>query len=145
VSFLIDTNVISEITRPIPDPRVVSFLHETDEDRMFISVITLGELRRGVALKEDGRTKSALDAWLRLDLRERFVGRIVDVTAEVADLWGELMATAKRQGTSLHAMDGFLAATALVHHKTLVTRNIKDFASFDVPLLNPWTPTAKKD
>ena len=70
MSFLIDTNVISEITRPNPDPRVVSFLHETDEDRLFVSVITLGELRRGVALKADGRAKSALDAWLRLDLRE---------------------------------------------------------------------------
>ena len=88
MSFLIDTNVISEITRPIPDPRVISFLHETDEDRLFVSVITLGELRRGVALKEDGRAKSALDTWLRLDLREQFAGRIVDVTAEVADLWG---------------------------------------------------------
>jgi len=145
VSFLIDTNVISEITRPNPDPRVVAFLHETDEDRMFVSVITLGELRRGVALKADARAKSALDAWLRLDLRERFAGRIVDVTAPVTDRWGELMATAKRQGTVLHAMDGFLAATAIVHDKTLVTRNIKDFASFDVPLLNPWTPAANND
>lgn len=145
MSFLIDTNVISELTRPNPDPQVVSFLHETDEDRLFVSVITLGELRRGVALKAGGRAKSALDAWLRLDLRERFAGRIVDVTAPVADMWGELMATAKRQGTVLHAMDGFLAATALVHDKTLVTGNIKDFAPFEVSLLNPWTPIAKTD
>ena len=139
MSFLIDTHVISEITRPKPDPRVVSFLHESDEDRLFVSVITFGELRRGIALKADGRAKSALDDWLRGDLRERFAGRILDVTAAVADMWGELMATAKRQGTVLHAMDGFLAATARVHGKTLVTRNVQDFAPFEVALFNPWT------
>ncbi|MBV1702939.1 MAG: type II toxin-antitoxin system VapC family toxin [Hyphomicrobiales bacterium] len=140
MSFLIDTNVISELTRPNPDQRVVSFLHESDEDHLFVSVITLGELLRGVALKADGRAKSALDDWLRGDLRERFAGRILDVTSEIADRWGDLMATAKRQGTALHAMDGFLAATALVHGKTLVTRNVKDFAPFEVSIFNPWTP-----
>ena len=140
MSFLIDTNVISELTRPNPDQRVVSFLHETDEDHLFVSVITLGELRRGVALKADGRAKSALDDWLRGDLRERFAGRILDVTSEIADRWGDLMATAKQQGTVLHAMDGLLAATALVHGKTLVTRNVKDFAPFEVSIFNPWPP-----
>ena len=145
MSFLIDTNVISELTRPSPDSRVVSFLHETDEDSLFISVITLGELRRGVALKAEGRAKSSLDSWLRHDLRERFAGRIVDVTAPVAEMWGVLMAAAKRQGTVLHALDGFLAATARVHAQTLVTRNIKDFAPFEVSLLNPWTPPANAD
>lgn len=145
MSFLIDTNVISELTRPSPDPGVVSFLHETEEDRLFMSVITLGELRRGVALKIEGRAKSSLDALLRHDLRERFAGRIVDVTAPVADVWGELMAASKRQGTVLHAMDGFIAATARVHAQTLVTRNIKDFAPFDISLLNPWAPTANPD
>lgn len=116
----------------------MAFLHETDEDRLFISVITLGELRRGVALKTDGRVKSALDAWLRVDLVERFSGRIIDITFSVADLWGELMADAKQRGIALHAMDGFLAATARAHNQTLVTRNIKDFAPFGLPLLNPW-------
>jgi toxin FitB len=141
VSFLIDTNVISEITKPHPDPKVVAFLHETDEDRLFISVITLGELRRGVALKAEGKSKSALDSWLRADLPERFSGRIVDITAAVADEWGELMGNAKRRGIALHAMDGFLAATARSHDKTLVTRNVKDFAPFGLRLLNPWDAT----
>jgi toxin FitB len=138
VSFLVDTNVISEAAKPRPNPQVIAFLHETDEDRLFISVITLGELRRGVALKTDGRVKSALDAWLRGDLLERFSGRIVDITIPVADLWGELMADAKQRGIGLHAMDGFLAATARVHNQTLVTRNVKDFAPFGLPLVNPW-------
>ena len=138
MSFLVDTNVISEAAKPHPNPLVMAFLHETDEDRLFISVITLAELRRGVALKTGGRVKSALDAWLRIDLPERFSGRIVDITVSVADLWGELMAGAKQRGIALHAMDGFLAATARARNQTLVTRNVKDFAPFGLPLLNPW-------
>jgi toxin FitB len=138
VSFLLDTNVISEAAKPHPSPQVMAFLHETDEDRLFISVITLGELRRGVPLKTDGRVKSALDAWLRVDLLERFSGRIIDITVPIADLWGELMAGARQRGIALHAMDGFLAATARAHNQTLVTRNVKDFAPFGLQLLNPW-------
>jgi hypothetical protein len=138
VSFLIDTNVISEVAKPHPNPQVMAFLHETDEDRLFISVIVLGELRRGVALKADGRAKASLDAWLRLDLPERFSGRIIDITPAIADEWGELMAEAKLKGRALHAMDGFLAATARAHGQTLVTRNVKDFEPFGLPLFNPW-------
>ncbi|WP_036279122.1 type II toxin-antitoxin system VapC family toxin [Methylocystis sp. ATCC 49242] len=138
MSFLIDTNVISEVTRPKPNSDVIAFLHEVDEDRLFMSVITIGELRRGVALKAEGKARSALDAWLRFDLVERFSGRIIDITPPVAERWGELMAAAKRQGVALHVMDGFLAATALTHNHTLVTRNVRDFRRFDVPLLNPW-------
>ncbi len=138
MSFLIDTNVISEAAKPHPNPQVMTFLRETGEDSLFISVITLGELRQGVALKPDSKAKSALDAWLRLDLVDRFSGRIIDITAPVANVWGELMAEAKRRGIGLHAIDGFLAATARVHNQTLVTRNIKDFEAFGLPLLNPW-------
>ena len=78
-----------------------------------------------------------LDAWLRIDLRERFSGRIVDITAPIAELWGELMADSKQRGIALNAMDGFLAATARAHNQMLVTRNVKDFAPFGLPLLNP--------
>lgn len=138
MSFLIDTNVISEVTRPKPHSDVIAFLHEVDEDRLFMSVVTIGELRRGVALKAEGKARSALDAWLRFDLVERFSGRIIDITPPVAERWGGLMAAAKRQGVALHVMDGFLAATALTHNHTLVTRNVRDFRRFDVPLLNPW-------
>ena len=138
MSFLIDTNVISEAAKPRPNTKVMAFLHETDEDSLFISVITLGELRRGVALKPDGRAKSVLEAWLRHDLVERFSSRIIDITAPVADIWGELMAEAKRRGIGLHVIDGLLAATARAHNQILVTRNVKDFEAFGLPLLNPW-------
>ena len=139
MNFLIDTNVISELTRPRPDAEVVSFLHETDEDRLSMSVVTLAELRRGVALKDEGKAKRALESWLANDLVERFSGRIVDIDRPIADCWGELMASAKRRGLALHVMDGFLAATAAVRQLTLATRNVKDFAPFGVPLYDPWT------
>jgi predicted nucleic acid-binding protein len=86
----------------------------------------------------DGTAKSALDAWLRHDFVERFSSRIIDITVPVANVWGELMADAKRRGIGLQAIDGFLAATALAHNQTLVTRNIKDFEALGLPLLNPW-------
>jgi predicted nucleic acid-binding protein len=138
VNFLIDTNVISEMTRARPDAQVVSFLHEVDEDRLFMSVVTLAELRRGVALKADGKAKRALEAWLANDLAERFSDRIVDVDRQIADSWGGLMASAKRRGLALHVMDGFLAATAVARQLTLATRNVKDFAPFGVPTFDPW-------
>ena len=140
MNFLIDTNVISELTKPQPDPRVVSFLHETDEDRLFLSVITLAELRRGIALKPDGKAKRALEAWMAGPLVERFSGRIVDIDRQVADAWGDLMASAQRRGVALHVMDGFLAATAAAHRFTVATRNVKDFEPLGVPVLDPWRP-----
>jgi hypothetical protein len=138
VNFLIDTNVISEMTRPRPDAQVVSFLHEADEDRLFVSVVTLAELRRGVALKADGKAKRALEAWLANDLPQRFSGRIIDIDRQIADAWGELMASARRRGLALHVMDGFLAATAIARRLTLATRNVKDLAPFGAPVFDPW-------
>ncbi len=126
------------MTRPRPDPRVASFLHEADEDRLFLSVITLAELRRGVSLKADGKAKRALETWLANDLAERFSGRVVDIDRRIANAWGDLMASAKRRGLALHVMDGFLAATAMTRGLTLATRNVKDFAPLGVPVLDPW-------
>jgi len=138
VNILVDTNVISETTRPRPDARVVSFLHQADEDRLFVSVVTLAELRLGVALKADGRAKRTLEAWLANAFAERFAGRIIDVDPQIADVWGDLMASARRRGLALHVIDGFLAATALARRLTLATRNVKDFAPFGVPVFDPW-------
>jgi hypothetical protein len=138
VNILIDTNVISEMTRPRPDPRVVAFLHQADEDRLFLSVATLAELSHGVALKSDGQAKRALEAWLANDLAERFSGRVVDIDPPIARAWGDLMASAKRRGLALHVMDGFLAATAMIRRLTLATRNVKDFEPFGVPVFDPW-------
>ena len=138
MNILIDTNVISEMTRPRPDPRVAAFLHEADEDRLFLSVVTLAELSRGIALKSDGKAKRALEAWFANDLAERFSGRVVDIDPLIANAWGDLMAAAKRRGMALHVMDGFLAATAMTRRLTVATRNVKDFAPLGVPVFDPW-------
>ena len=105
---------------------------------MFISVASIAELRRGIALMDNGRRRDALAAWLANDLPARFAERMLPIDAAVAEYWGDLMAQSRRSGVALSVMDGFFAATALAKGLTLVTRNVKDFASFGVPLFNPW-------
>jgi toxin FitB len=138
VNFLLDTNVLSEVQRPSPDPRVVAWLDAVDEDRVFMSVASIAELRRGVALMDESRRRTALAAWIANDLPARFGGRILLIDQMIAERWGELMAESRRTGIALAVMDGFFAATSLVKDLTLVTRNVKDFAAFNVALLNPW-------
>jgi predicted nucleic acid-binding protein len=139
VSFLIDTNVLSEARRPEPNRGIIEWLDRLDEDRAFISVISLAEIRRGVALMDKGRRRDALAEWLTRDLAERFAGRILAVDESIAFACGDLMAEAKRRGIGLASMDGLLAATAFVHDLTFVTRNLRDFQDFDLKLLDPWT------
>lgn len=138
MNLLIDTNVLSEVQRPAPSPKVLEWLDTIDEDRAFISVASIAELRRSIALLEDGRRRTALAAWLAHDLPMRFAERVLPIDHAVAERWGDLMAQSRRSGIALCVMDGFFAATALAHGLTLVTRNVKDFAAFGVPLLNPW-------
>jgi toxin FitB len=139
VSFLIDTNVLSEARRPEPNRGIIEWLDQLDEDRAFISVISLAEIRRGVALMDKGRRRDVLAKWLTQDLAERFAGRILSVDESIAFAWGDLMAEAKRRGIGLASMDGLLAATAFVHDLTLVTRNVRDFQDLDLKLFDPWT------
>ncbi|MGY3395541.1 putative nucleic acid-binding protein [Bradyrhizobium sp. USDA 3311] len=138
MNLLLDTNVLSEVQRPAPSPKVLAWLDTIDEDRAFISVASIAELRRGIALLEDGRRRSALAAWLADDLPTRFGERVLPIDQAVAERWGDLMAQSRRSGVALSVMDGFFAATALANDLMLVTRNVKDFAAFGVPLLNPW-------
>ena len=138
MNLLLDTNVLSEVQRPGPSPRVLAWLDTIDEDRAFISVASIAELRRGLALLDDGRRRAALAGWLAHDLPARFSGRILPIDQVVAERWGDLMAQSRRSGVALSVMDGFFAATALAGNLTLVTRNVKDFAAFGIALLNPW-------
>jgi predicted nucleic acid-binding protein len=138
VNLLLDTNVLSEVQRPAPDFKVLGWLDAVDEDRVFISVASIAELRRGVALMDDGRRRAALTAWLADELPARFAARILPIDQAVAGHWGELMAQSRRSGIALSVMDGFFAATARANDLTLVTRNVRDFASLGVPLFNPW-------
>ena len=136
--FLLDTNVLSEFKKPRPDEQVVAWSRAADEDNTFISVVTIGELRRGVALLAKGRRRSEFDEWVREELPRRFEGRILDVTAAVAEEWGELMAGSKLRGLVLEPIDAYIAATARLHALTLVTRNVKDFKNLEIDIINPW-------
>jgi toxin FitB len=118
--------------------RVIGWLDTADEDRVFMSVISLAEIRRGIRLMPDGRRREALERWLLLDLPERFGARLLDIDRRVATAWGDLMAESKLKGAGLEPMDAFLAATAFAHQLTLVTRNTRHFAGLPVSLLNPW-------
>lgn len=138
MSFLLDTNVISEWVKPRPEPRVVAWLAEVDEDRVFMSVVTLGELRHGIERLPGGRRRDRLNEWLRRELPLRFEGRVLPIDAAVADAWGMIVARGERTGRAIGAMDGFMAATANVHGLTLVTRNAADFRLSVQAILDPW-------
>lgn len=139
MSFLLDTNVVSEWVTARPDPGVVGWLAETDEDRIFMSVVTLAELRYGVQRLANGRRRKRLDAWLREELPQRFEGRILAVDQAVADICGSVVAKRDAAGRPIGVIDAFVVATATAHSLTIVTRNTSEFEPSEVPLINPWT------
>ncbi|CAN5689033.1 type II toxin-antitoxin system VapC family toxin [soil metagenome] len=138
MNYLLDTNVISEWSKPHPAINVVRWLTESDEDRLFLSVISIAEIRRGIEMLPTGDRQKRLCEWLSNDLSVRFEGRIVDVDQRIADSWGISMAKSQRLGITMNSMDAFLAATALVYQMTLVTRNSTDFLHLQIGLVNPW-------
>ena len=142
MNFLLDTNVLSEVRRSQPDRRVLAWLDQVDEDRVYLSVISIAEIARGVALLDEGSRKSELAQWLEHELPARFDGRIVPADAPAALIWGKLLADAKRGGSGLSVMDGWIAAIALAKGLTLVTRNTKDFLQSGVSLFDPWADKA---
>lgn len=136
--FLLDTNCISELVRSRPEARVLEWMEGADESVLYLSVLTLGEIRKGIAGLPQGKRQTQLEMWLELDVQARFSGRILPIDALIADRWGLMAAEAKRKGWALSAIDGLLAATALQHNLTIVSRNISDFATTRVQSLNPW-------
>jgi predicted nucleic acid-binding protein len=135
VSYLVDTNVLSELTRPKPAPSVVAWFEEVGDEALHLSVLTLGELRRGVEKLPSGKRKEKLRYWLEHELPAWFGERLLPIDAAVADAWGRLQATSER---TLPAIDSLLAATALHHHLRLVTRNTADFEVPALETINPW-------
>lgn len=138
MSFLLDTNVISEGAKPRPDPGVMEWLASMDEEQLFLSVISLAELRHGIERLDNGRRKAALDVWLTEQLAPRFEGRLLHIDPGTADQWGRVVARAQAAGQPTGAMDAFIAAHAHQHQLTLVTRNVSDFEATGVRLFNPW-------
>src|SRR5258708_35744052 len=136
--FLLDTNCISELVRPKPEPRVMEWMEAADESLLYLSVLTLGEIRKGVAGLVQGKRRTHLETWLEVDLLARFAGRIAPIDAAIADRWGLIAAETERRGKALSVIDGLVAATALHHNLTVVSRNASDFANTQVQVLNPW-------
>ena len=136
--FLLDTNVPSELVRPQPDPKVTAWLGSQDLDALFLSVVSLGELRKGITTMEAGKRKLELERWLADDLLRKFYGRILPLTQAIAERWGVLEGQRQLLGRPIPVPDAQIAATALEHRLTVVTRNVKDFDLLGVPILNPW-------
>lgn len=135
MSYLIDTNVLSELRRKQPNPAVVAWVQARPASTLYLSVLTLGELRKGIATLGEGAKQQALSDWLEVELPQFFTGRVLQIDAAVADRWGRLMAQA---GRPMPAIDSLLAATALVHGLQMVTRNQKDFDYPGLQTINPW-------
>lgn len=138
MSFLLDTCVLSEMVKPIPDQKVVAWLDAADESSLYLSVLTLGELEKGIAKNINVARKTRLIAWVHSDLSKRFEGRIVAIDAPVAQRWGALVGSAENNGMSLPVIDSLLAATCIEYKLIVVTRNVKDFECCGVVCLNPW-------
>lgn len=135
MSYLLDTNVLSELRRKVPDAGVVSWFAQRPASTLYLSVLSLGEMRKGVEALPAGERRLALLDWLETDLPHFFTGRILPVDALVADRWGRLLAQAQHP---LPAIDSLLGATALQHGLRLVTRNERDFQLPGLEVINPW-------
>lgn len=138
MSFLLDTNVVSEWVKLQPNSGLARWMRSEDEDSFFLSVISLAEIRYGIDRMPSGKRRSRLDEWLRSELPVRFEGRILPVNPSIADTCGRIIHRAEVLGHRIEPMDAFLAATAEVNSLTLVTRNVHYFTVLK-SVLNPWT------
>jgi len=136
--YLLDANVVSEVAKPRPESRVITRLSGVDEDSVFLSPVTTAEIRFGVERLPEGRRRDRLAAWLEQEVPARFGRRILRIDADVAHQCGIMLARAQDMGTTVGAMDGFVAATAIVAGLTLVTRNVRPFERLGLRLVDPW-------
>lgn len=139
--YLVDTNVLSELTRSAPLPEVEEFLRRSKE-RVFVSVLSIGEVRKGIALMQSTNRRAVLEAWLDDEMMPWLGARVLPVTLKVAERWGHLAAQLKAKGKPRPVVDALLAATAFEHDLIVVTRNVADYGDLGVTVLNPWEPQA---
>jgi len=138
MNYLVDTCVLSEFTRRQPEPRVVDWLDSIDEEKLFISVITIGEIQRGIERLPDSHRKTELLVWMNTGLLTRFTGRMVALDAPTMFLWGSLAARLEATGQPMGVMDSLILAIALQNNLIVATRNVSDFLPGGVQVINPW-------
>jgi len=138
MKYLLDTCVVSELVSKIPNSRVVEFVDSLDDDDVYLSVITIGEVTKGIEKLSKSKRKQELHNWLREDLLARFSGKIIPIDNDVITEWGLLTARLELAGGSIPAIDSLIAATALTYAFALVTRNVNDFEGSGVEIINPW-------
>jgi len=139
VKFLLDTNTVSEWVKPRPNTGVINWMNSVDDEQVFLSVVSLAELRYGIERLAHGNRRRQLQNWLEHELPLRFEDRILPIDTGIVGTWGKIVSRSEAAGP-IAVMDAFLAATAQVHHLTLVTRNVSHFSLLKT-VLNPWTET----
>lgn len=138
MKYLLDTCVISEIIKPVPNEKVITWLQSIDENNLYISVLTFGEIEKGIEKLVDGSKKQTLRLWLEDDLKHRFENRIIQIDLDVALKWGQIQAMAEKTGKPIPSIDGLIAVSALVNNCTVATRNDADMIQSTAELFNPW-------
>lgn len=138
MNWLLDTCVISEARKKTPSPKVMAWLGQQEESALFLSAVTIGELHKGAARLEDPKRRRQLLGWIHHELAARFHRRILPFDEVVAARWGDLMAAAEASGRPLPTLDSLIAATALTHQLTIVTRNLSDLGRTGAEIFNPW-------
>jgi len=138
MKYLLDTCVLSELTKKTPDRNLLKWLAEKDENQLFISVLTIGEIHKGIEKLPGSKKKTKLHQWVDHDLKERFNTRILNFDLETATIWGQVQAFSELQGRGMPVIDGQIAATGIRYNFTVVTRNTKDMEMSGANLLNPW-------
>lgn len=138
MNYLLDTNVISELTKRTPNANVIHWIARHHESNLFLSVITFGELQKGISKLSDETKADQLQTWVDIDLTKRFEGRILPLSIEVLSTWGRWVGVSEKNGTKLPVMDSLIAATAMTHDLIVVTRNVFDFEHSQVRVENPW-------
>jgi toxin FitB len=137
--FLLDTNVPSEFSKPQPNPYVLQWLGAVNELQTFLSVVSLGEMRKGCELLEPGSNRRmSLERWLDQDVQQWLADRILPINEAIAERWRKLEAKRQRLGRPLNTADGQIAATAIEHNLIVVTRNVQDFEHLEVEVFSPW-------
>jgi len=138
VKYLVDTCVISEIAKIKPNKKVIHWISSCQEIFLYLSSLTIGEIQKGISKLAESKRRDTLQAWIDNELKERFSGRILDITTEVAKTWGKIQAMAEKQGRMIPAIDALIAATGIYYKLTVVTRNVNDMKMSGVSLFNPW-------